>query len=94
MLQEVLPVLSSLEGFTADPYVADDTFLLVGRAISYCPLYVYRDLAVVSVLLDTALHGTLTRSGLGIRGLVSPVLCPLSPSAPPLRPSSSSLWPA
>jgi hypothetical protein len=57
MLQEVLPLLSSLEGFTADPFIADDTFLLIGRAISYCPTYIYKDLAVTSALLDTALNG-------------------------------------
>jgi len=61
MLQEVLPLLSSLDGFTADPFMADDAFLLVGRAISYCPAYVYRDPAVTSVLLDTALHGLLVQ---------------------------------
>ncbi len=57
MIQEVLPYLSSLEGYNKDPDMADDAFLLIGRAIGYCPTYVYRETAVISALLDTAMHG-------------------------------------
>jgi len=61
VVQEVLPHLSSLGAFSADPDLADDTFLLIGRAISYCPVYVYRDRAFLAALVDSSLHGLLVQ---------------------------------
>jgi len=61
LMQEVLPHLSGLAGFSADPDLADDAFLLAGRAVVYCPRYVFKDTAVLAALLDSAMHGLLVQ---------------------------------
>ncbi|KAK2080120.1 hypothetical protein QBZ16_002516 [Prototheca wickerhamii] len=53
-------LLGSLAEVSARPDLADDTFLLAGRALSYCPPLVLQD-RVLGTLLQTALHGVLVQ---------------------------------
>jgi transportin-3 len=52
--------LGSLAAVSADPDIADDTFLLAGRGLAYCPRIVLAP-AVLPGLLDAALAGILVQ---------------------------------
>lgn len=53
-------LLRTLHDVSARPDLADDTFLLAGRALSYCPSLVLHD-AVLGTLLDVAIGGALVQ---------------------------------
>ena len=52
--------LRSLVDVSAEPNICDDTFLLAGRGLSYCPAIVLT-LRVLPTLLDSALAGILVQ---------------------------------
>ncbi len=60
MLTEACGGLRSLAAFNADPELADDTFLLVGRMLAYSPRLVLAP-GPLATLLDTALAGMLVQ---------------------------------
>lgn len=60
MLSEACGGLRTLAQFNADPELADDTFLLVGRMLAYSPRLVLAP-GPLATLLDTALAGVLVQ---------------------------------
>ena len=60
MLGSAASNLRSLAAFTAKPDLADDTFLLAGRALHYCPASIATS-ALLPSLLESATQGLLVQ---------------------------------
>lgn len=61
MLNIACQGLQRLRQFDKDPDIADDTFLLAGRVLSYSPKLLLNNPGLVSSLLDSAQAGILVQ---------------------------------
>ena len=65
MLKSSCRGLQRLQDFSNNPDVADDTFLLIGRVLSYSPQILYNDAELLATVLKSAQAGILVQHRYG-----------------------------